>query len=280
MVLLSFALGCTGDQLPRPVRQRWQNLIVRQLISYAPDVICVQRCATQLKEAACSTSLSGQPAGAADGALFGVIVQALAKHGFEWCSSEPDSDGNTCAVFWRRLRWKLLSTSSVDSGGVHAVLERAPMARDSWKVSVCSLSATKPQADESNLSKTAEVLKPTLEPFAMVCGSFGSEPAKVRESLQTSLCPSFRSAHVDVLGSELPWTARSADSESCPNPDGVWLRGGSRIGVLAALGGYRSLTPPKQMATECLEQSDVPANHIPLLVVVERRPEPADGGAK
>lgn len=291
-ILLSYALnGGTAKDRGR--------LILRQLLAYTPDIICLQRCEGRLQAPASSHGVplplvcdgggdendNAARVGAGHASLFAELRSRLECEDYEWCVTPATRMGFSCghvnAVFWRRSTWRAEASISAGEGGVLQVSlcrQQAP----GWRLSVCSVEVGKTN-DLSDLIRVASIALPShlggshsagrRQP-AVLCGTFGSPPEDVRAALAAEGMLSLRSALPEVLGRDLRWTDFTPDG-TLRRADGIWFGSGvgsggdANLAPVAALGGFRK--GPRRSAAGGICRQTFPSDHLPLVVAMELR---------
>jgi len=285
-VVMSYALsgGEVEVGMDRKARTKRRRLVLRQILTYAPDVICLQESEACLTSArSChgvvapleSHDVSSAASGATheEDSLFSTLCEALEREDYEWCAA-PAHSRLANAVFWRRSTWKAVSWSASPIGCIVATLERQE--QPNWKLCVASTSSL----DGQDVAWQIEYLKarlPSPPVPSVLCGSFGLEARALGAMMKRQDLRGFRSAHNEVLGEELPWTTFAVDAHLSTS-DGIWIGGGSNaLSALAVLGGHTR--GPRRYDDGRICRDTFPTNHLPLLAVVERSTPSTVGSA-
>ncbi|CAK0860103.1 unnamed protein product [Prorocentrum cordatum] len=288
-VLVSYALGCAagalgsagdaGQAAPKFARAKRHRLIIRQLLAFTADVLCVQQCESGLQRPACRSGTldCGTTAWPTEGTLLAALVARLEKDDFEWLAA-PALDlqghsrewGSANVVFWLRRKWKAVGWAVSAGGAVSVVLEPRRSPGVSWQLTACSL-----EASEADLSAQLSAVKGYLRPPCILSGTFGAEAADVGRAMQAAGCPGLRSAHREVLGAELAWTSLCWGSGGSHEPstrcrNSVWLGGGSSLTPLAALPGHKRGPHRTEDGRVC--RQTMPTDHLPLVLGIEHAP--------
>lgn len=287
-VVLSYAVGChdsldgpagSGRHAGHPLaRERQQRRILRQLLAYGADVLCLQQCEADLTAAVHSETLACAPArerAVKGGSLLCMLARHLEQEDFEWCAAPAKAlaggalHGHVNAIFWRRARWQMSAWRAGEGGALHVALR--PQRGLTWQLSVGCVEASGAKCLQAQL----ETLEGHLQPPAVLCGAFGAGPAEVAEALRAEGLAGFRSAHPEVLGRELPWTTIVGRGDAGRRLDlrpwdGIWLRGGALLTPLAALAGHKH--GPWMDARGLVCSQALPADHLPLVAALEYAP--------
>eukprot|EP00927_Polykrikos_kofoidii_P021054 TRINITY_DN20073_c0_g1_i1.p1 TRINITY_DN20073_c0_g1~~TRINITY_DN20073_c0_g1_i1.p1 ORF type:complete len:585 (+),score=63.00 TRINITY_DN20073_c0_g1_i1:155-1756(+) len=302
-IVLSYAAGrLEGPPTTQgpTARRRWHNRVLRQLLAYHADVICVQQCDAWMDGFASS---EGVPAtrdasvvhrnafAGGDGAttLLAALCHRLEREDYEWCAAPVGNGGPVTApatasassftranvIFWRRSKWRAKACGSVAGGAVHARLQPHSECL-AWELSVGCLETVCGEDLREQVRALAgggHARMSRISHPAVLCGSFGLVgPAQVGAALRgrESFLGSFRSVHSEVLGAEPSWTWAGPEDGIQRCSDGIWLGGGSCLSSLAALSGPRH--PPPRTPNGCVDRSVMPCDHLPILAALEYTP--------
>lgn len=253
----------------RLARNRWRNKILRSIVAYSPDLICIQLCESDLSESACSSDVSKgwEPAqvepplssgwnqmGHAGNVqtLWKSIIRRLESEDYGWAAVPATTSGFVNAIFWRRSKWAA-SSWSPGAGALHVNLRP-------WE-GIGQLSITcVASCSREELSLQLRSLKAQMSSPAVICGSFGIEPNEVAEVMGKEGLQA-RSAYAEVLGHE-PWTQLGSVPKSS---DGIWLRS-SVLSPMGVLGGHAR---PRRTPDGSTCRRTFPADHLPLVLALE-----------
>eukprot|EP00971_Amphidinium_carterae_P201445 3997145-Amphidinium_carterae.1 len=100
-VVLSMALACQEMQdleerraLSPADRQKWHRKVVRQLLAFEADIICLQRCQAHIDRSCCNTEFEElTSAGGVD--LLSAVVERLQSEDYEFCAAPVVGVDNT-----------------------------------------------------------------------------------------------------------------------------------------------------------------------------------------
>lgn len=158
-VVLSYALGGmsleTGnmDKEGKDALEKQRRQVLRQFMTYSPDIICVQQCEGDLTYTANASTVCDPTSNLAltdmphsirdDRKFFSMLREHLEAEGFEWCAGPAQPLGGTLqpigyvnvnAVFWRRSAWEAAAWTTGVGGSVVASLR--PREGPAWSLSV------------------------------------------------------------------------------------------------------------------------------------------------
>jgi len=278
--ILSYNLRCKQDELaqqaagteafenaPRLARQRWRCRVVRQLLAYWPDIICLQHVEGELTSSFCSRSEGKHvPVQVRRGTqLLNEIIKRLEEEDFDWCAA-PGAVTWANAVFWKRSKWCLESWETRAQGNMRVSLLPPMATTNTVPLIVGNIAAECAEDFEENLESMQAMLAPFEPGPSVLCGATGMETSDARDLLKG--LQHFRSAHKEVLGHELPWTEVVDDKLRCS--DEVWIR--EPLTSVAVLDGHK---PYRDVNGQICRQT-MPTDHLLSVVVVQTRREAQD----
>ncbi|CAE7534116.1 unnamed protein product [Symbiodinium natans] len=279
-------MGKEAERAPRLARRRWQNRLLRQFVTYEPDILCLQQV-----EADITAPLTGAefletgdaaahelaPQGRArlsEATLLAAIVHRLESEDYEWCAA-PVGDASGCAnvVFWKRCKWSAMCWGQGTGGAICISLAEVQEEQALLPTVVVNMSG----ASEEDFAATLQSLRGTAPLSGAAAEDSGATPSIICASAGFDLANQaptifeeqglghMRSAHLEVLGEELPWTeivAPNTAEEHLRCSDGVWVAGRA----LGALSGHK-FGPRRQGERVC--RTTFPCDHLASVVVLE-----------
>lgn len=246
---------------PRLARQRWRFRVMRQLVAYQPDIICLQHVEAELSSPFCSRTegMTGPVKLAKGGHLLNEIIKKL-EEDFDWCAA-PGSTDWANAVFWKCSKWCLQNWDGFE-GNMQVSLVPAMAMTDREPLTIGNMAAQCEKDFGENL-ESMQAMLPPWESASVLCAASGIDISDGARDILKKKGLQFRSAHKEVLGHELPWTEIVDDQLRCS--DGVWIR--EPLTALAVLDGHK----PHRNATGEICRQTMPADHLLSLVVVQSR---------
>ncbi|CAJ1402404.1 unnamed protein product [Effrenium voratum] len=246
---------------PRLARERWRRRILRQLFSYKADILCLQHVQADPSLPCSSIQPATEgPKGSLElqrlppGSLLSALTARLTEEDFDWCVAPAATPGWCNAIAWKRSRWCLRSWGCVGgciTSAFSPIMDDAPNSL----LTVANIGAESGKDFAESLS--------ALKACPMVlCGATGADISSPSWGLGGKL----RSAHKEILGSELPWTEVNEHELRCS--DGMWIA--KDVAALAVLDGH---SKPPWDAEGRIRRCTWPTDHLLTLAVLQRRQE-------
>lgn len=280
-VVLSYCLEWARDAEDSGLdADKRQQLIIRQMRAYDPDIVCLQRCEAHLTTPLGSTldDLSDPGEGKATDMLDGssalaAICAGMETQDYEWWAVPMQTTGGIYAnvVLWKRSVWRAASRQHGAGGSILVELE--PQKGMIWQLSVGCLDASNDEESHKSLKGIKELLpSSSAELPSVLCGAFGVAPPRISDMLRTEGISGFRSAHREVLGRELDWTQLTMDFGELGfrSTDGIWLGGGASLRPLAVLSELNKESLRRRDGRKFMQT--LPSDHLPLLAALEYKP--------
>ncbi|CAJ1366203.1 unnamed protein product [Effrenium voratum] len=243
---------------PRLARERWRRRILRQLFSYKADILCLQHVQADPSLPCSSIQPATEgPKGSLElqrlppGSLLSALTARLTEEDFDWCVAPAATPGWCNAIAWKRSRWCLRSWGCVGgciTSAFSPIMDDAPNSL----LTVANIGAESGKDFAESLS--------ALKACPMVlCGATGADISSPSWGLGGKL----RSAHKEILGSELPWTEVNEHELRCS--DGMWIA--KDVAALAVLDGH---SKPPWDAEGRIRRCTWPTDHLLTLAVTLR----------